>query len=77
VWVTYDGWTAGLSRFSGGGGGKPWTTYTEEHGLPSNAVTSVAVTADGALWVGTEAGTVSRFDGRTWTTWTVQEVGDR
>jgi ligand-binding sensor domain-containing protein len=77
VWVTYYGWTDGLSHFVAADGGKPWTTYTEDDGLPSNAVTSIAVTSDGSLWAGTEAGTGSRFDGQTWTTWTVQEISSR
>ena len=86
VWVTYDGWTYGLSRWdgirAGEGSRSAWTTYTVDDGLPSNAVTSIAVAPDGALWVATEAGTVSRFadpitstgDGQIWTTWTVQEI---
>ena len=75
--AAYYGWTKGLSHYIAAASSKPWTTYTEEDGLPSNAVTLVAVAQDGAPWVGTEAGTVSRLDGRIWTTWTVQEVGAR
>ena len=77
VWVTYYGWSDGISHFVAADGSKPWTTYTENDGLPSKAVTTIAAAPDGALWVGTETGTVSRFDGRTWTTWTVQEIGAR
>ena len=81
AWVTYDGWTYGLSRWNGTrastGDGIEWTTYTMEDGLPSNAVTSIAVASDGALWVGTEAGTVSRLAEKTWTTWTVGDITGR
>ena len=39
-----------------------WQTFTIADGLPSGNVLSMAVTRDGALWFGTEAG-VSRYDG--------------
>jgi len=39
-------------------------TLTTEHGLPSNTVTALAIDADGALWLGTDAGAVQvRLDG--------------
>jgi tetratricopeptide (TPR) repeat protein len=49
-----------------------WTIYTTGDGLVDNEVLTVAVAADGALWVGTESG-VSRFDGETWTTFTEKD----
>lgn len=36
-----------------------------------NFVSSVAVAFDGAVWFGTDGLGVSRFDGETWTTFTV------
>ena len=44
-----------------------WTTYTEDDGLASNWVYSIAVAPDGVVWVGTDEGGVSRFDGELWT----------
>jgi ligand-binding sensor domain-containing protein len=73
VWISYYGWTYGISHFNG----ESWITYTEDDGLPNNAVTCIDVAPDGALWVGTEAGTISRFSGGTWTTYTVQDITSR
>jgi ligand-binding sensor domain-containing protein len=62
--------------------GKSWTTYTEENGLypehdslgiGANFILSTAVDRDGALWVGTNEGGVSRFDGKTWRTYTTAD----
>ena len=71
--MSYYGWTYGVSHFDG----QRWITYTEDDGLPGNTVTCIAAAPDGALWAGTEAGTVSRFSGDTWTTWHVQDVTSR
>jgi len=38
-----------------------------------NVVLSTAVDQGGALWLGTNEGGISRFDGTTWTTYTVED----
>lgn len=43
-----------------------------EHGLAANRVSSVAIGVDGAIWAGTVGG-LSRYDGRTWHTFTVAD----
>jgi ligand-binding sensor domain-containing protein len=62
--------------------GQDWTAYTEadglypEHdslGIGINFILSTAVDRDGALWLGTNKGGVSRFDGETWTTYTTED----
>ena len=45
------------------------TVWTDEDGLPSNAVLSLAQTPDGYLWAGTEEGLI-RFDGVKFTLFT-------
>ena len=57
----------GLSRFDG----SSWRTYTTRDGLPSNYITSLAVTPNGELWVDTLhlsslEGEFGRFDGKKW-----------
>jgi ligand-binding sensor domain-containing protein/Ca2+-binding RTX toxin-like protein len=55
----------GLLRFDGAN----WTTYNAANsGLPSDYVLSLAVAANGNLWLGTPAG-LTRFDGTNWTTY--------
>lgn len=67
----------GLARFDG----RAWTSYTYESSgsqLSGNKVSSIAVEANGDVWVGTQSeavmygkqGGVSRFDGKTWSSWT-------
>lgn len=46
----------GVFRFDG----ESWTNFTAADGLVDNSVMAVAVTPDGALWCGTEAG-LSRY----------------
>src|SRR5690606_15772582 len=57
LWFGSD--DAGLSRFEGG----RFTTFTTEHGLPTNAVRALHLDAAGTLWVGTRGGGLARFDG--------------
>jgi len=45
----------------------------EEDGLADDQIFSIAVGSEGTLWVGTREGGVSRFDGETWTTFTVAD----
>jgi hypothetical protein len=54
--------------------GEAWVRFTAADGLPSGAVSSVAVAPNGDVWVGTTdlfemdpSGGVARFDGESWT----------
>jgi hypothetical protein len=58
----------GISHFAGA-----WTTYTAGKDLPGGNVLSVAVAPDGAIWVGTYSGGVSRFYGASWTTFSTAD----
>jgi hypothetical protein len=88
VWVVaiddpLDGVPAnGVGRYDG----DSWTVYGAADGLAPDPVTGVAVGPDGAVWVthsadtgGTAAarapGTISRFDGATWSTTAIANVG--
>ena len=61
---------AGVIRYDG----RRWQVYTEEDGLVSNQVYTLAETPDGAIWVGTFDG-LSRYDPKAdaWTTHTPGE----
>src|ERR1700722_13835149 len=50
------------------------TDFTVEDGLPDNVVNAIVQTANGLLWVGTEAGLAS-FDGREFTPISLQVPG--
>jgi ligand-binding sensor domain-containing protein len=54
VWAIRE---RGVARFDG----EQWVTYTTENGLVDNDVSGIAVTPDGAIWIGTNDGGVSRF----------------
>jgi ligand-binding sensor domain-containing protein len=68
----------------GSGGAVRWdirrgtyTKYIVNDGLASTDVSAVAALPGGEIWFGTDRG-VSRFDGRTWTTYTKADgVGER
>ena len=64
-WIaTCDGWHAygaGLAHFAGAA----WVYATVDHGLVSNAVTAVAVRADGVIAAGSDRG-ISVFQHGTW-----------
>jgi len=62
LWVGTSGY--GVLRYLAG----RWTRYDVTNGLASNRVESVLQTDVGSIWVATDEG-VSRFDGRTWTTY--------
>lgn len=71
-WVGMGNDDVGVSRFDG----ETWITYTKDDGLADGDLTTIAVAADGAVWVGTSRWTgytwedsISRFDGETWTTY--------
>jgi len=58
LWVGTS-WGAGqLGRYDGGS----WRTYSTADGLPNDAVTILAISHDGTLWLSDESG-ISRFDG--------------
>lgn len=44
--------------------------YAVENGLAFNNITSLGLARDGAVWFGTDGYGVSRFDGKTWKTYT-------
>jgi two-component sensor histidine kinase len=57
--------SSGVSRFSGG----RFTNYSDADGLPSNAVNSIAESADGTTWVATANGLAS-YSNAKWTDYT-------
>ena len=56
-------WGGGVGRFDG----TRWRNWTTRDGLAGDIVYSIAESADGSLWFGTNRG-LSRFDGRVWQT---------
>jgi ligand-binding sensor domain-containing protein len=62
--------TMGGARFVGDGvyrfDGRNWTDFSTENGLPSDEISAMAVTPDGAIWFGTLSSGIARFDGETW-----------
>jgi hypothetical protein len=54
-----------------------WTTYDAwtTPGLASNRIFAIAIDTEGNIWVGTEWGGVSKFDGATWTTYDPSNSG--
>jgi ligand-binding sensor domain-containing protein/signal transduction histidine kinase len=72
------GGDGGVSRYDG----NTWTTFTTKDGLADNQVRSIFQDREGVLWFGTGdftrgirggGGGVSRYDGKTWTTITIQD----
>jgi len=61
-WVT-------AAQYAGMSSAAPMTSTLSTTGLGSNILRAVAVTPDAAVWFGTWEGGVSRFDGKTWTTY--------
>ena len=43
---------------------KGFSTYSLNDGLPQSKITSVLEDSRGALWIGTQSGGISRFDGK-------------
>ncbi len=60
-----------------------WTSYTTRDGLAAGAVSAIAVDGRGRVWVGTEGGGVSTFDGQRWVShrladnWIAALIADR
>jgi len=50
-----------------------FTTYTTEQGLANNTVLSITQDQSGNLWMGTNGGGVSKYDGESFTTYTTQQ----
>src|SRR5580700_5433388 len=50
------------------------TIWTQQHGLPQDTVHTIAQTADGYLWLGTDEG-LARFDGYEFVTFTKEHDG--
>ena len=62
----------GLARHDGYEYGKGWTAYTTKEGLVDNYVQTIAMDAEGKLWVGTRGG-ISVLDGSDWKSYTTDE----
>lgn len=60
VWLIYV-W-GGLTRIDADGGQTAFSTRKQRNGLPADAVLSLAVDAQGVLWVGTTKG-LARLQG--------------
>ena len=58
----------GIYKFDG----ELWTSYTDKDGLLSDTISSLVVSANGCLWVGTNMG-VSKFENGTWMNLTTAE----
>jgi len=52
-----------------------WETYTSADGLVCDDVRSIEIDGEGNKWFGTYGGGVSKFDGVSWTTYTVANSG--
>jgi len=73
------GSSRGLNRYNG----STFTLFTPADGLPSNfiaedgipqsSVSAIAQDKKGNLWIGIDGGGVSRYDGHTFTTFTIQD----
>ena len=71
LWV--GTWAYGVYRFHNG----TWTNYTTKDGLVSDNIMSIAVDSHGVVWMGAyDGGWVSRFDGISWKTFTVGQIGE-
>ena len=68
--VTWCGTERGVLRFNKND--ETFTRYTEEDGLASNTVLSIAIDNEGVKWFGTPDG-LSRFDGHSWRTYTTAD----
>ncbi len=51
-----------------------WTAYGVDDGLAHHTIRSIAVAADGTVWVSTKTG-MSYFDGESWTT--LHDISER
>jgi sugar lactone lactonase YvrE len=68
--VLLIGTDGGVSRFNG----NTWPPKTLDGPSPrSHYVKSIAIAPDGALWFGTRDNGAFRFDGKKWTTYTIQD----
>jgi ligand-binding sensor domain-containing protein len=55
--------------------GDKWENILSTDGLVSDEVTSLAITSDGIVWVGTKRG-ISQFDGNQWTSYYPTQIQD-
>jgi len=69
------GTKAGAAHYdpSRGAGDAAWKIVTGEDGLAPGAISSMAPGRDGSIWFGTRGGGISRYDGRTFQTFTTQD----
>jgi ligand-binding sensor domain-containing protein len=69
LWVATD---AGLARFDG----LTWRAYKTSDGLAGNALSALLIDGSGNVWAATATNNgVSRYDGESWTSITVQGLG--
>ncbi|MEL6251857.1 MAG: two-component regulator propeller domain-containing protein [Bacteroidota bacterium] len=52
---------------------KGFSTYSLKDGLPQSKITTLLEDSRGALWIGTQSGGISRFDGKQFITYTNQD----
>jgi ligand-binding sensor domain-containing protein len=52
--------------------GKKWRNFTTKDGLVDNKICTIAVSPDGSVWFGSFDKGLSRFDGKTWTTYSIK-----
>ena len=62
-----------LSRTGSRGSRQGFTTFTTQDGLGNNRVETIFEDREGVLWVGTQGGGVSRFDGTRFSTFTTED----
>lgn len=70
------GWLVGLTLVSPVAADfeiRTWTTFRQEDGLGHNAVTAGLEDRNGAIWIATMGGGISRYDGRTWQIFGVED----
>jgi PKD repeat protein len=67
LWI---GTSGGLSHFDG----STWKNYSESDGLANNDIRSIAVDLDNNIWIGTIKNGISKFDGSTFTSDTVNVI---
>ena len=52
------------------------TRYDSKNGLVSDIVTTVKIDSRGNKWIGTHGGGLSKFDGKSWRSYTVPDLAD-
>ncbi len=72
IWFGLDGF--GITRYDPAAslqkGGKAFTHFTMENGLPDNNIYDLMEDSKGNVWIGTMFGGISRYDGKSFTNYT-------